>query len=303
MTPSKQRLAVLLAFLFAPAFALADIDTKIVDCSRGGSIQEAVGSKGPGRPLTVIVRGTCMEDVEITRDDVSLLGEGGIINGSVRVDGARRLVIADLSVTNPGGDGVTITNGGSATVTRAEINDSFGYGLFLRDGSFAVVKDSKFLRNGIVNPASINDASGIAVSTGSVVRASGNKIAENANAGIEVFDSSFYRSEGDEIAMRASAPGRSAVDAFRRGHIELRGATVSGNVFVNQQSHLQMRNAAVQSTLSNGHIAVSGLSFLRLRAGIQRRFPSTLSCNTSAGSLAVCVCDDAASCAPSIPAP
>lgn len=285
MTQSKQRLAVILVCILAPASATADNDTKVVDCSAGGSIQEAVGSKAPDRPLTVVVRGTCLEGVAITRDDVSLIGEGGgpTIRGSITVDGARRAVIASLTVSNPAGDGITITNGGSATIRNNHVDDSTGYGLFLRHASFAIVNDNTFLRNGAVNPANA-DASGIGVAMGSVVRASRNEMSGNLNAGIEVFDNSTYRSEGDTVAGN----GRSAVDTFRSSYVDLRDVTAIGQVLVNQQSQLQARNVGPQGSSFTGNINVNQLSFLRLRAGVARH-TSALSCN--AVTFALCQCD------------
>lgn len=272
----------------APAIAVADSDIRVVDCAGGASIQEALGKGNPSRPLVLAIRGACEQNVDITRDDVELRGEAGAsITGAVRILGARRAVLADLKITNPAGDGIFITDGASATIRGNEINDSSGYGIFVRNASFAIVNDNYLLRNGVVNNSNI-DASGIGVSLGSTVRARGNQIAENANTGIEIFDNSVYRGEGDSIAMRASAPGRSALDTFRNGFVDLRGVSVSGNVLVNQQSQLQARNLEGLTGTITGNIAVGQLSFLRLRAGVVRT-ASTLGC--SVGTFAVCQCD------------
>jgi hypothetical protein len=283
----RSTLVVSLLVACSPAIALGDGDSRTVDCARGQSIAEALEKKNPDRPLTVVVRGTCMEGVVISRDDVSLVGDGGSINGSVTVAGAQRVVIADLSITNPGGDGVTVTDNASVTIRGNQINDSSGYGIFVRNGSFANVNDNEMMRNGVVNTTNI-DASGIAVGVGSTVRGRGNRMAENINTGIEVFDNSTYRGEGDTIAMRISA-GRSAVDTYRSGYVDLRSVTVNGTMLVNQQSQLQVRVVDAPSVIT-GNINVSQLSFLRLRAGVQR-VNSTLGCNSGPNSFAVCQCD------------
>jgi parallel beta-helix repeat protein len=285
---AKQRLAFVLAFLFAtlPGIALADRDSVIVDCARGRSIQDALAKKNPDRPLEVVIRGACTEDVTIRRDDVTLAGDGGSISGGVTVNGARRVVITGLTITNPAGDGVIVTNGGSADISNNHIDDNAGYGIFLRHASFAIVNNNTMLRNGIINPTTI-DASGIGVSLGSMVRGLQNQIGENANTGIEVFDNSTYRSEGDVIAIRASAPGRSAVDVFRASLVDLRGVTVTGQIFVDQQAQLQVRNLEGLTSTITGNIGVSTLSFLRLRAGVVRQ-ASALSCG---GGFSVCRCD------------
>jgi parallel beta-helix repeat protein len=290
---ARQHTVFLLGFLFAglPGIALGgDSDTLAVDCGRGESIQDALGKKKLDRPLIVVIRGACTENVTVAQDDVTLAGDGGAITGAVTIDGARRAVLADLTISNPGGDGVTVANGASATLRNNRIDDNAGYGVFLRNAAFAIVNNNTMLRNGIVNPTTI-DASGIGVSMGSTVRATLNEIRENANTGVEVFDNSIYRSDGDTIAMRTSAPGRSAVDAFRAGHVELRGATVSGNVFLTQQSHVQVRNLEGLTSTITGNLSADGLSFLRIRAGVVR-VASAVGC----GQLSICRCDGFASC-------
>jgi parallel beta-helix repeat protein len=243
-----------------------------------------------------VIRGACIEDVTIQRDDVTLAGDGGGITGGITINGARRVVITGLTITNPAGDGVTVTNGGSADISNNHIDDNAGYGIFLRHASFAIVNHNTMLRNGIVNPTTI-DASGIGVSLGSMVRGLQNQIGENANTGIEVFDSSTYRSEGDVITMRMSAPGRSAVDVFRASLVDLRGVTVNGRVIVDQQAQLQVRNLQGLTSTITGNISVSTLSFLRLRAGVVRA-ASTLSCG---GGFSICTCDGFPSCPISVP--
>jgi parallel beta-helix repeat protein len=295
----KQRLVFVLAFLFAalPGIALADRDSVIVDCARGRSIQDALGKKNPDRALTVVIRGACTENITIQRDDVTLEGDGGSIIGGIAIDAARRVVVTGLTIMNPAGDGVTVTNGGSAAISNNHIDDNAGYGIFLRHASFALVNNNTMLRNGISNPTTV-DASGIGVSLGSMVRASQNQIGGNANTGIEVFDNSTYRSEGDVIAI--GTPGRSAVDIFRAGYVDLRGATVNGRVDASQQSQLQVRNLPGLPSTITGDIGVSGLSLLRLRAGVVR-VASNLSCSTV--SFAVCTCDGfpSSSCPANVP--
>jgi Right handed beta helix region len=288
----KQRLVLFLAFLFTclPGIALGDPDSVIIDCALGQTIQDVLGEKSPNRRLTVFIRGVCTEPVTIARDDVTLVGDGAKIAAGVTIDAARRAEIAGLTISNPVGDGITVTNGGSATIRDSHIDDNAGYGIFVRNDSFAMVNRNTMLRNGIVNPSN-PDASGIAVSLGSMVRALQNQIGENLNTGIEVFDNATYRSEGDIVAMRSSPPQRSAVDTYRAAYVDLRGVTVNGRVFVDQQAQLQMRNLpGLQSTIT-GDIVVSTLSFLRLRTGVNAG-ASTLSCPTS--TFSVCRCDGGA---------
>jgi hypothetical protein len=105
---AKQRLVFVLGFLFAAfsGIALADRDTVIVDCARGRGIQDALGKKNPDRPLEVVIRGACAENITVTRDDVTLVGEGGTVNGTISIVGARRVLIRSLMVSSPTGAGI-----------------------------------------------------------------------------------------------------------------------------------------------------------------------------------------------------
>jgi hypothetical protein len=271
--------SVALAFA-APAVADQQIS---VDCSQG-SIAEALGHKeDKSKPLLVRVRGNCSEQVIIARDDVALEGDGtgATVTGSVTVDTGRRAVIANLTVWNSSGDAVTVVNGGSATIRGSTIADNGGYGVSVRNGSFARVEDSVLSRNGRTN----TEASGIFVGTGSMARGLRNTMEGNANAAIEVGDNSTYRSEGDTVTSLPS--GRVSLDVYRQSLADVRGVTATGNIDLNQQSQLQVRNVAnfPPSTIT-GNIVVGALSFMRLRTGVV--FNGARSCN---GPFSVCQID------------
>jgi hypothetical protein len=265
----------------APAVADQQI---AVDCS-AGSIGQVLGDKGDkSKPLLLRVRGNCAEHVIIERDDVTLEGEGAgaTITGSVTVDTGRRAVIANLTVWNATGDAVTVVNGGSATIRGSTIADNGGYGVSVRNGSFARVEDSVLSRNGRTNA----EASGIFVGTGSTARGLRNTMEGNANAGIEVGDHSTYRSEGDSVTSLPS--GRVSLDVYRASLADVRGVTANGNVDLNQQSQLQVRNAAgFPASTITGNISVGALSFMRLRTGVVLN--GARSCNVAA--FAVCQVD------------
>jgi len=158
---------------------------------------------------------------------------------------------------------VTVVNGGSATIRGSNIVDNGGYGVSVRNGSFARVQDSILSRNGRTN----TEASGIFVGTGSMARGLRNTMEGNANAGIEVGDNSTYRSEGDTVT--SSPSGRVSLDVYRASLADVRGVTATGNVDVNQQSQFQVRNVAgfPPSTVT-GNIVVGAISFMRLRTGV-----------------------------------
>lgn len=252
--------AVALA-IAAPAAA----ETIPVDCSKR-AISDVLDSKGEkDKPLVLRVRGSCSEHVVISRDDVTLEGDpaGATIDGSLRIDNARRVVVANLTVTNPSGDGVTLTNGASATLRGNSVVLNGGHGVVVFNGSYAVVERNVLSNNGRTNVQS----SGIILNYGSTGRGLDNVMEGNANAGIEVGDNSTYRSDGDTAASAPS--GRVALDIYRAGFVDVRRVMATGNIDLNQQSQLQVRNVAnFPASMITGNIVVRSFSFLRLRSGV-----------------------------------
>lgn len=241
--------------------AAADLSIT-VDCARGQKIGRvlALADKVGFVPLVVRVRGTCTEDVTIERDQVTLSGDGAgaAINGAVTIDNSRGVVVASLAVTNPAGDGISVINSASAIIRGNTLSDNGGSGLAIHNGSFAQVEHNVLSRNG---------TSGIFLGVGCTARGSDNVMEDNRNAGIEVGDRSTYRSEGDRVTALPS--GRAGLDVYRAGFADLRRASVTGLVDLNQQSQLQMRNVeGFDPSAIAGDIVVSSLSLLRLRAGV-----------------------------------
>ena len=253
--------AVALA-IAAPAAADKTIS---VDCG-SRTISDALADKGDkDKPLVLQVRGNCSENVIINRDDVTLEGDaaGATINGSVTIDNARRVVVSNLTVTNAIADGITVINGASATIRRSNAVFNGGFGIAVRNASFAIVERNVLSNNGRTNP----QASGIVLGHASAVRGVENVMEGNANAGIEVGENSSYRSDGDMVS--ALPTGRAALDIYRAALVDVRRVTATGLVDLNQQSQLQVRSVdGFPASTITGNIIVSGLSFLRLRTGV-----------------------------------
>jgi parallel beta-helix repeat protein len=244
-----------------------------VDCSNGETIGEVLSGKAhKDKPLVLMIRGTCHENVTVGRDDVALEGDvpGAAIFGSVTIDAARRVSVSRLSVTNPAGDGISVENGASATVRDSTIAENGGHGIAVLNASFAIVERNILSGNGRTRAGS-----GLFLAYGSTARGLDNILEDNTASGIDVGDSSNYRSDGDRATMR---PGSTAaVDIYRAGFVDLRRTKVNGIVFVNQQSQLQVRNVdGFAASELNGTINVGSLAFMRLRTGVVRT--GTLNC-------------------------
>ena len=116
-----------LGFLAETAGAKVKEKIDSVDCDAGRSIQAAVDAATG--PTAIFISGTCVEDISITADDITLSGNEagascnkanpggtGTINGTVTVDGVRAR-IEFLTLTGSG-DGIEIRN--RADVRRTE---------------------------------------------------------------------------------------------------------------------------------------------------------------------------------------
>lgn len=86
--------------LVLPAMA----GTHTVDCNAGESLQQALDAgAGSAKPIEIEVTGTCYEDLRLTRDGVSILGDGSTtIHGTLRMFGSRAVVLRELTITGPG---------------------------------------------------------------------------------------------------------------------------------------------------------------------------------------------------------
>jgi len=148
-----------------------------------------------GRPLTITVNGTCTENLLITRDDVTLRGSSGsgTIAGAdpaldtIRIDGAKRVVIENLTVTGSstgGAAGIRGTHGAAFTVRNATIQGAAGVGVAAMYSSHATIDGNTIQSNGLA---------GIWVRYGSSAVITANGIRKNGEDGIGVFETSAAR--------------------------------------------------------------------------------------------------------------
>ena len=71
-----------------------------VDCDAGQSIQAAINKANPSVPLTLVVSGTCVENVLIRRNDVTIDGNNdGAVSGAVEVSEGSRVTIQNLCIS------------------------------------------------------------------------------------------------------------------------------------------------------------------------------------------------------------
>ncbi len=234
------------------------------------SVQSGVDKVVPGVPTTIFIEGTCVEDVTITKDDVTLNGDpngdtviDGTISGTITIVGARRVVIDFLTVTGPG-PGVVGTDTAAFTVQNSNISNNSVPGAgtlpFCCDGSGIVVTGSS---SATITDSTINNNNtgggddefgvGIVVTDGSSALITNNEISGNQGDGIFVGSVSSARVEFNTITGngRPSPQFEAGIDVARSGVVRTRGNTITDNGYAAIQ-------AFDQGNIANGRFVAGG---------------------------------------------
>src|SRR5262245_42797946 len=118
-----------------------------VNCNVAGqSITNALKRYVPGNGLLINFSGTCNENIDIFRDDITIRGTTptATINGPnnadsvIQLDGARRVRLESFTVTG-GRDGINGTRGSNFTVVGVTVQDSPRFGVIASNNSQASV--------------------------------------------------------------------------------------------------------------------------------------------------------------------
>ena len=158
----------------ASAFGHKGLESQmhLVNChAPGSSIQRTVDAAALGRPITVLVRGTCVEDVNVRRDDVSLVAHslGGAVEGTINVIGAQRFLVDGLRVSGSG-DGITALDNASATIRNAMVEHNSGSGVSAIRNALVILHDNVIRKN---------DAYGLLVTDGANAQVRGGNTIES----------------------------------------------------------------------------------------------------------------------------
>ena len=174
-----------------------------VNCNNA-SIQDAVDNADG--PTTININGLCVEDVTITKDDITLSGRPGMsscnknnpggngtIDGTVTFDGVRGRV-EFLTITGSG-RGLNIGPRALADVVCNDISDNEEMGVVVSDSSHATLRDNTLSDNGqqdLDDPGKFFDC-GLLVIDASSVDSFGNTYSGNSYCGIEVDRQSVFK--------------------------------------------------------------------------------------------------------------
>jgi hypothetical protein len=230
-TNAAQRLSFALSVLVAgsPEFVLGDDGiTRLVDCTRGQSIQKQIDKRNPDRTLTLVIRGTCTEDVTIDRDDLVLVGEtGASVNGTISIPGSRRVAIRTLTVSSPSGPGIFGTDNAGFTVEDSSIVRNATEGVSVRNGAHANLRRNRLAENGLA--AGPDSGRGIYANHNGSVDASNNTIVGNRSDGVGIFNGSYARLTENTIEGNGRLGAEEAGVQVNRARVRAHGNIIRNN--------------------------------------------------------------------------
>jgi hypothetical protein len=213
----------------SPGIALGDDDVRLADCgAAGASIQREVDRRPADRPITVVIRGACAQDVNIKRDDVTLDGEGsGKVNGTINILGARRVLIRGLTVSSPGGAGIFGTDNAAFTVEHSTLEGNGTEGITVRNGAHATIRHSILSNNGL---AGLPDTGrGINATHGGAVNAHNNTIVNNRSDGVGLFNNAYARLVENTIQANGRVAAGEAGVQVNRSRVRAHGNVITNN--------------------------------------------------------------------------
>ncbi len=249
-----------------------------VDCSKGQTISAALERGTARKPLSVTVKGTCYEQVTITRDDVTLQGDpesGGTVGGpdsstdvivvtgnrirlenltitggnnGIRVGGAFNVALHKIMVLDAANHGVLI-RAGDVTITSSQVRQAGVDGLHLQRQASARIVESVFDKN---------HGAGIIAQQGSTLSASSCVIDYNVSNGIRIMTGS----EATLIDNLVLRNGDDGIIAFLGSIMDLQGNEVFANrgsgVVGNANATLQMVGVHTYSNHGDGIVLIRG---------------------------------------------
>ncbi len=246
-----------------PAFSDDDRGRKVktvkVDCAKK-TISKAL-EKHRTKALVIIVKRTCLENVVIDRNLVTLVAETPGVDGifgqdengaAVTVSGAQNVVIDGLRLQSAGGGdsaGVFVTGNGETTIQNALIENN-DYGIRSNNGGFFLVRDSMVVNNGTY---------GVLLTDGANARIEESTI-EGDSAAIGAFRDVSLRLRRDNVIGKAS--GGSSLELFHSVDFRQDG----GNTVFNGPMEIgNLTNVSLRNPVVIGSINVSGSSSVEIR--------------------------------------
>ena len=229
MKMSSMKCAALIAAGLILAVTSAHAGPRVVNCDMGDSLQKAIESgAGSAKPLEIELLGTCYEDIDITRDRISIIGNGDTtIVGRIRAIDSDVILLENLTITGPGtgltvgggrvslnyssisgnaGNGIAVFQNGGVALFHCIVEGNGGHGIWLNDGASRI----RFTE------VSHNGENGISVTNGGALRfyeggvnfhENGSGILATNNSSIDVGGSHIGMSNPHGIEMDLGSTG------------------------------------------------------------------------------------------------
>ena len=233
----------------------AEGGVKTVNCDKGKTIRHALEESG-SNPITIMVKGTCNESVQISRPGVTLMAApgGGTVVGSdpnspalliasedtvidglavtggingIHVRGANRASIRDCSIQNSTRNGILFSHNSEGTVDNCTVQNNGTHGISISGSSARIFNSttSANAQNGVFVGHGGNAF--IGVDSIPIPAYAGNTIANNGANGIQVVDGGVVIIGGNTISGNGtdsgSTRGRSGLGVGNKGSANLVG--------------------------------------------------------------------------------
>ena len=189
--------------------------TVTVNCSAGKTLAKALERGNEDRPLLILVRGTCNENVTVDRDDVTLRGEPGFAGAIVGPDAgldtvtvlSSRVAIEDLAISG-GRNGIVSGGAGRLAVRGSTVQSTGRTGIVVGSSSGATIDGSTI---------QLNPRDGVSVE-GSQATVINSTVSQNGRVGIFVGTASAVRigidNQNNAAATTVSQNGANGVNVF-----------------------------------------------------------------------------------------
>jgi len=246
--------------------------TFTVECDKGHSINKALGKVLPGD--TIIIRGTCHEQVTITTDRLTLDGQGDAtidgqadvcdlgpfeeaFTGQLEIDGAQGVVVAGIRIQGSPVDGVYVRNSAAVKIRDSDVRNSCDDGI-QSDQSAVTLENSSFNEN---------QESGINLFENSslIVRVGSSRFNDNARFGLQIWGS--VASVDGGALLEAQGNGFAGITALAQGQvIAFTGSRIT--VTKNRENGFLLINAGLTATFANVVVTDNGSNAEEDNSGI-----------------------------------
>ena len=220
--------AALAAAVFAPGLSISasahDGQAFTVNCSRGQTIAQALELGDARKPLVLIIRGMCKENVVVARDRVTLRGDPPrvatvqAVNPKAHAIEVRATWVSINGLTVTGGlNGIMATGVSALSVTNSVIQNAVQSGVILGAG-FGWLEGNTIQNNGsngltlsaaqayVANSEiTTNVGSGIRLNNNSTLVVSGTSISANGGSGLYLDGKSAIQATDNTISSNGAS--------------------------------------------------------------------------------------------------